>query len=133
MQARQLPDAKADLVAKGKKPESGRVVAALTFGYWTAFFGRAYEEEWRRTLHRIAKRRDGKSLARKQFAGPLSDIRELRNRIAHHEPILMHNLSRQHDTIMELIGWLSPAAAAWCASIDDFNTHYPQGGYLLKN
>jgi hypothetical protein len=133
VQGKQVAEAKADLVAKGKQPEPGRVVAALTFGYWTAFFGRAYDEEWRRTLYRIAKRSDGKSLGRKQFAGPLSDIRELRNRIAHHEPILMRNLPRQHDTIMELIGWLSPAAAAWCETIDDFHAIYPQGGYVLKN
>jgi hypothetical protein len=88
-------------------------------------FGRDYEPLWRSTLHEIASRPDGKSLTRKDFSGPLTPIRILRNRIAHHEPILSWNLRKHHDRMIELTGWLSPAAAAWCREHDRFDKVYP--------
>jgi hypothetical protein len=53
-------------------PTPGRIVAALSFGFWTAMFGPHYEGLWRTTLHRIAARQDGKRLRRKDFSGPLT-------------------------------------------------------------
>jgi hypothetical protein len=59
-------------------------------------------------------------LRRKDFSGPLTPIRILRNRIAHREPILAWNLARHHAAMRRLIQWLSPGAAArasiWTAS-----------------
>lgn len=108
-----------------REPTPGRVVAALTFSFWTAMFGREYETLWQTTLHRIARRPDGKGLRRKDFSGPLAPIRTLRNRIAHHEPILEWDLPRHHGKIVELTGWLSPAAAQWCAANSRFPEVYP--------
>jgi hypothetical protein len=100
-------------------------VAALTFSFWTAMFGKDYETLWQQTLHRIGRRPDGKGLRRKDFSGPLAQIRALRNRIAHHEPILMWNLPKRYDSILQLTGWLSPPAAAWCRAHSRFEHVYP--------
>ena len=32
---------------------------------------------------------------------------ELRNRIAHHEPLLEHNIAADHAQIINLVGWIS--------------------------
>jgi len=120
------------LAAEGKAITPGGLVAALTFGYWTAFFGTDYEEIWRRTLHPIARQASGKSLRRKDFASQLTPIRVLRNRIAHHEPILTWNLPKHYDSMLRLTEWLSPAAAAWCQTHCRFCVVYPSDGICLE-
>ena len=62
---------------------------------------------------------------------PLAEIRTLRNRIAHHEPIVMWDLSRRYGKIMELTGWLSPATAEWCAAHNQFSQVYPSEPIIL--
>lgn len=130
-QAEQLANARAELAAAKKPDNPGRVVAALTFGYWTAFFNTDYEDLWRKRLHRIAKRPDGKSLTRKDFSRSLTPIRLLRNRIAHHEPILEWNLPKHYASILQLTEWLSPAAATWCRAHSRFEAVYPGDGIIL--
>lgn len=130
-QAAQIAKAKEELAEGGKALEPGRIVAALTFGYWTAFFGKDYEVAWQQILHRIARRPDGKGLGRKDFARPLTPLRILRNRIAHHEPILTWNLPSHHEKIVQLTGWLSPIAADWCRRHSRFPVLYPPQGVEL--
>jgi hypothetical protein len=79
-------------------------------------FGTVYDDLWRRTLYRIAQSPDGKRLSRKHFTRPLTPIRILRNRVAHHEPIIYWSLRKHHDRIVELTEWLAPAAAACAGS-----------------
>lgn len=110
-----------------KEPTPGRIVATLTFGFWTAMLGSGYESLWRTGLHRIARRENGRRLKRKDFSKPLHTIRTLRNRIAHHEPIIHWDLRRHHDTIIQLTGWLSPAAADWCLSHSRLPSILPEG------
>ena len=124
-QAMQVTDAIDDLRRQGKDPLPGQVVAALTFSFWTAMLGKPYENLWQTDLHRIARREDGKGLQRKDFARSLTPIRLLRNRIAHHEPILEWDLPKHHEAMLRLTRWLSPAAADWCRGLDRFNTVYP--------
>jgi hypothetical protein len=130
-QREQLDTALADLAREAKEPWPGRVVAALTFSFWTAMLSPAYEELWRSTLSAIATKADGRRLARKQLTRPLTPIRVLRNRVAHHEPVLHWDLPKHHAAMLEVTGWLSPAAADWCKSVDRFPDVYPADGYRL--
>lgn len=131
-QTEQVAEALSELAREKKEPTPGRVVAALTFSFWTAMFGTVYETLWQQDLHRIAQRADGKRLRRKDFSSPLTPIRVLRNRIAHHEPILGWNLPKHHDAMLRLTGWLSPAAAAWSRTLDRFDAVYPSEGVVLQ-
>jgi hypothetical protein len=130
-QCEQVADALADLAKESKEPTPGRVVAALTFSFWTAMVSPAYEELWRKTLNEIALTADGRRLNRKQLSRPLTPIRILRNRIAHHEPILHWDLRKHHAAMAEVTSWLSPAAAVWCARADRFPSVFPAEGYRL--
>jgi hypothetical protein len=127
----QLTKAVEDLKAVNKMPTPGRIVAALSFGFWTAMFGPHYEGLWRTTLHRIAAKPDGKRLRRKDFSTPLTPIRSIRNHIAHHEPIITWDLPGIHKRMVELTRWLSPAAATWCRENDRFDQVYPAERILL--
>lgn len=130
-QSDQLAKAIEEVTAERKEPTPGRIVAALTFSFWTTMLGREYETLWRTTLHRIGTRPDGKGLRRKDFSGPLAPIRLLRNRIAHHEPIIAWDLPKHHGRIIELTGWLSPSAAEWCTAHSRFLEVYPSAGIDL--
>jgi Abi-like protein len=131
VQPEQLENAKRDLLEKNKKLTPGRLVAAQTFGYWTAFFGTIYEDQWRKELHKVTQLPEDAHLSRKQFAAPLAPIRELRNRIAHHEPIITWNLPKHYNSVMRLTEWLSPAAAEWCRGCSRFTIIYPVEGITL--
>jgi hypothetical protein len=124
-QREQLAKAIVDVEAERKEPTPGRVVAALTFSFWTSMLGKEYETLWQTTLNKIGRRADGKGLRRKDFSAPLAPIRILRNRIAHHEPILAWDLAKHHAKIMELMAWLSTAAADLCVSRSRFPAVYP--------
>lgn len=130
-QPEQLAKAIQDIEESRKEPTPGRIVAALTFSFWTAMFGKDYETLWQTTLHKIGRKQNGKGLRRKDFSGPLAQIRSLRNRIAHHEPVIMWNLPKRYDDMMEMIGWLSPAAATWCRGHCRFQLIYPAERIVL--
>lgn len=121
----QVAEALAELARERKEPTPGRVVAALTFSFWTAMLGSVYENLWQTELHRIARREDGRGLRRKDFSGAITPIRLLRNRVAHHEPILNWDLPKHHEAMLRLTGWLSPYAAIWCRGLDRFDQVYP--------
>lgn len=124
-QPEQIAKARREL-RKDRKPDAAvRVVAALTFGFWTTLLGPEYETLWQRGLNRIARTKNGKGLQRKMLSEPLLKIRFLRNRIAHHEPIIHWNLGHHHDKILKLIGYLSPIAAQWANQHSRFREVYP--------
>ena len=127
-----LAKARQDLAEAHKEATSGAIVAALTFGFWTAMLGKEYENTWQTDLHRIARRPDGKGLRRKDFTRPLGPLRLLRNRVAHHEPILHWDLPKHHAALLALTDWLSPVAAGWCRACSRFDSVYPQNGIVLR-
>lgn len=114
--------ARTELARDGHRDDPHRIVAALSFGFWVSLLGpggrlgdgrRANYEMtlWRPALrgtfvHRAA-------LNRRQAHRPLNALRKLRNRIAHHEPIFARDLTRDHDRILEVAGWISPVTRAW--------------------
>jgi hypothetical protein len=56
------------LQEEGKSITPGRVVAALTFGFWKAMLNKQYENLWQTVLHKAAWREDGKGVTRKALA-----------------------------------------------------------------
>ena len=128
----QLAGAYEELARARKEQTPGRVVAALPFGFWVSMVARDYENLWQVTLNRIARREDGKGLRRTSLSSPLSTIRVLRNRIAHHEPILHWDLPKHHDNILQITRWLSPAAAEWCLQHSRFPEVFPRERIVLE-
>ena len=103
---KRIGTAKAHFKGKVYATEATRIVASLSFGFWVAMLGSGGriddsggKANYEMTLWRPALRKafpHYKPLIRKQVHAPLSDLRTLRNRIAHHEPIF----ARQLRTIM---------------------------------
>ena len=68
-----------------------------------------------------------------QSLGMFTPSQSLRNRVAHHEPIIMWNLSKHYDKFIELTGWLSPPAAEWCEANSRFRDLYPAERIKLES
>lgn len=47
-------------------------------------------------------------------------LRKLRNRIAHHEPVLARDLAEDYRIILEVVGWICPDTSAWIAETSRF-------------
>ena len=103
------------------RPDPPRVVAGLSFGVWVSLLGTGarsanrkadYETTlWRPALRGAFPHR--KPLTRKQAHSPLDNLRMLRNRIAHHEPIFKRRLADDYQRILDVTGWISPGARTW--------------------
>lgn len=121
--------ARADLVASGKPATADRIIAELSFGFWTAVFNRYQEQRLWPKIYRQAFPGLPKPLRqRRTIADRLNEVRKLRNRIFHHEPIWYFNdLRGKHDRILELTGWISPAMAEFAEAIDCFPILYDAG------
>jgi hypothetical protein len=88
----------------------GRVVAELNFGFWRYLLAARYERSlWRPCLYRAfpgnGRRRD--------VHDAVAALHQLRNRIAHHEPIYNRPLGRYHDTALAVAGWICPDTRQW--------------------
>lgn len=103
-----------DNLQRRRKPlEPPRMVAELTFGFWTRLLDRRYERVlWPQLLKPVFPFLPA-SVRRRDFVlARFEAIRHLRNRISHHEPIWNRSLLKEHSEILDAIGWISPPLQA---------------------
>jgi len=102
-----------NLTTEGKPITPPHVVASLTMGFWIYLLSKHYETLlWRSYLIKafpFAPRPFERSKARVA----LNNIRIIRNRIAHHEPILSKHPQQIYNLILETTSWISPDTANW--------------------
>jgi hypothetical protein len=108
-----LAEAATKLSRRGKSGEPDAMVAELHFGFWIALLGkgRNYETRlWRPTLRHAFPHYPG---GRRDLHWRLDAMRLLRNRISHAEPIHERHIKADRETILDLIGYMSPPAAQY--------------------
>jgi hypothetical protein len=121
-QATMLRKAQEALNREGKPLAPGRIVAELSFGFWTGLTGPRYGDLWKNHLVKIFPRRP---VQRSEVQTRLNSIRKLRNRIAHHEPILFGGqLQRYINQIFDTLSWMSPVTARWVRSNSTFDERF---------
>jgi hypothetical protein len=91
---------------RAAQPEvHGKVVAELTFGFWWSLLSDEYNRRlWRPCLQFAF---DG-PVRRARLHAELDELRRLRNRIAHHEPIHRRDLAADHQRLLDVAGRISP-------------------------
>lgn len=106
-----MNDAMLKIKRQGKKYSHGWLVAELTLGFWVALMGRKYNTQAfqfaiiKNCLRGCPANQKSSAAIQKN----LSEIRFLRNRIAHHERIAhWKDLKQKHDLILDFIKWLNP-------------------------
>lgn len=121
----EVSKAKQRIQRDGKSVTAARVISELQFGFWTSLFEAHYEQntpflpqafkgvfpKMPKSLHR-----------RKDRKGDLDKIRQLRNRVFHHERIIhWQDLDTQHQLILEVIGWVSSEKRQLADTLDRFS------------
>ncbi len=112
----------------------GRLVAELSIGFWTYLFGPGYAAArtrpgrlWPQLLETVLPGLPP-GTQRAEIARRLNGVRELRNRVFHHETIWNRtNLLAEYDGIMELNGWLCPEVTRTVAALDRFRAVHADG------
>jgi hypothetical protein len=117
----------------------GRLVAELSFGFWTALFDARYD------ANGSAPRQLWPSLAADMFPGMprtlrtrsdmsryLNQIRDLRNRISHHEPVWDTGpdgltLRQRYDDLMRFLRWIDVPCWELARRLDRFIPLYDTG------
>lgn len=114
-----VADAKEAVRRAGRPLDPGRIVAELSFGFWERLLthgphGRLNYEMtlWRPALHHAFP---NSHRSRADTHRPLPGLRDLRNRIAHHEPIFSRNLAADYQMILDVIGWICADTQIWVA------------------
>lgn len=96
--------------AKNQALPPGKVIAELTFGFWLQLTDSKLEHKlWVPCLHKAFAPR--KAPKRATFNQQLEKLRQLRNRVAHHEPIFHLDLLDAHKRIFEVGNLLCPTTA----------------------
>jgi hypothetical protein len=113
-----VADAQATLRRDGKATTHSQMVAELNFGFWSSVFGPSSNHLWR-PLRGIFQTQ---GLKRAAVAKRLRDLRRLRNRIAHYEPILAQPIATLHQDTLSLTSWMSVDAAAWITTHSNINS-----------
>jgi hypothetical protein len=125
-QQEQVANAKDSLQKKAKPIAPGRMVAELTFGFWVGLTGPKYSVDlWERHLYKAFP---NAKLGRKQLNKRLESIRLLRNRVAHHEPILSRDLPKDVDRILETISWIDLDTERWVRQTNCFSERFGISG-----
>lgn len=113
-----VTEAKELLRKGGKRMTPGRLLSKLGFGFWCSLCRSPYEQG----------RKDGPGLwpglitkgfpflprdqkSRPKILHRFDEIREIRNRVSHHEPIWDCNIVRIHDRVVSAIGWMNQGVA----------------------
>lgn len=105
-----VADAKRTIMGKGKPISHGQIVAELNFGFWSSLFGKHSNHLWGQILRPIFNK---PGLQRPTISQKLRDLRQLRNRVAHYEPILAQSLVVLHHDVLTMTSWISVEAGNW--------------------
>lgn len=129
-----LQNAKGYLLSEGKTLDPPRVVAELSFGFWTGMLNSVYHNKfWVKIARDAFPYLPTRNLKRRDVLKHFNNIRLLRNRVFHHEPIWhWRDLKAQHDQIIEVIGWINPAMQKFTEASDRFAEVYQTGMTKFK-
>jgi hypothetical protein len=121
---RSLPDPRGgysprkDLIsARRGKTSTGKVIPELKFVFWQKMFTQRHDARlWVPHLQAVLPNMDAtKALTdrRELIYNDLEQLRFLRNRIAHHEPIFTRALADDYGKIVELVRFRCAVTATW--------------------
>jgi hypothetical protein len=131
---KQISVAKETLSKQNKTLTPGKIVAELNFGFWTSLFHTDYEYKqvlWPRLLTQIFPDMKRHLRNRKAISHRLRDIRLLRNRIFHYEPIWhWSDLLNKQQELAEILSGLNRDLYEYVNYRSQFVNVYKSG---LKN
>lgn len=117
---KQINNAKDGLKGRREQQTPDKVLAELTFGFWSSLFNSRHQHVLWQCL-RLAFAHCPKVIRKRQnISAALNQVRKLRNRVFHHEPLLWltPSLIEQHATGATIINWIDPNLGLWLVNHD---------------
>jgi len=124
----------------GRTP--GHLVGKLGLGFWVQLTARVYNELradgprlWPKGLPEVfpfkwppgSKKNVPDHHDREMIYNRLHEVRELRNRAAHHEPLWDRDVERRHARMLEVLGWMNRKVTAAVRAFDPFPAVFQAG------
>lgn len=112
-----------DLALLGRKhPTSGKIIADLKFVFWERMLTKRHDERlWAQqfaTIFSNAPTDRSMSELRQEVHTYVNEVRELRNRIAHHEPIFSRDLRAVLGRMDTIVRWRNRETADWMEKVN---------------
>lgn len=99
------------------------VIAQMSFGFWTNMFSARYRGLlWNGSAIRSVFPNCPPNTTSDDIYQKLGRVREIRNRVAHHEVIITKNPDQRYEELLELCNWLSPELGHFIESTSHFET-----------
>lgn len=118
-----ISEAKNDLRLEKKDLSPGKIIASLSFGFWTSLFDKRFQGSLWKNL-RLAFPLCPKPIRQRQvISSTLNTIRKLRNRIFHHEAIAwnLSVINSCKEEILKAINWLDENLIEWMGDLYHLN------------
>ena len=101
----------------GQPERHGKVIAELNFGFWRFLCAKTYLTSlWVPALARAFPhhhRAPNPRAVRADVDDRMERLHNLRNRIAHHEPIHKRDLARDWQALVDIAGWMCQDSREW--------------------
>ncbi|WP_312511450.1 hypothetical protein [Massilia sp.] len=119
-QLHEVSNASAKLKRRMEAVTPDKIIAELAFGFWSSLFNVHFQGLLWKELRLVFPRCPKPQRQRHTISSSLNQIRDLRNRVFHHEQLLwLHpSLIELHSKGIEVIGWLDPHLPTWLAPND---------------
>lgn len=103
---------------------TGKVIAELKFAFWQNLFTARHDARlWEPQIATLFPFAEGTPRqVRRRIYDDLEQIRRLRNRIAHHEPIISRDIAEDLRRMIVLVGLRCPEAARWVTEMEDVSS-----------
>lgn len=125
--SQKIKEAVENLQKNNRKVEKGRVIAELNLGFWTGLFGHEYYNHFMSKIiveifPNLEKSKDRNQIIRTR----LKDIRKLRNRVFHYEPVFNSKPSilENYINLVQAIAWIYSDPTDFQNNLDSFNNIY---------
>lgn len=107
----------AGLRRRGEPSRPGKVVAELSFGFWRFLLARRYTAKLWPAIRPGFPYLGGAD--RLLLEEPITRLHKLRNRVAHHEPLIAEPLADRFADLLGVVGAVDPLLRVW---IDESST-----------
>ena len=105
-----------------------RLVAEMSFGFWTSLLDSRYETLWHKIIGDVFPHMPRTIRTRGEASRRMNAVRKLRNAAFHHHSIWhWKDLKQQHEEIQTLTGWVCESIAVISKRVDRFPAVFSAG------
>ncbi|MFG3620826.1 Abi family protein [Nocardia exalbida] len=109
--------ARRHLGARADGATRDKVLSSMTFGLWLSVFGPKYEQLFRKHLVHAFPNRQKVEFRRDTVHRNVLALKNLRNRIAHHQAIFDLPLEERFEQAMDLLRWIDADLERWVTGL----------------